>query len=318
MSQISITPSTPPRSSTKSTRSNPLLSTPSSSTTPIQQRNGLVTPSTVSKNKNSFQITHGLTKNNNNGRSMPTNTTPIAFKTPSSIQKKKSSAHLTIPKSSTKLLPSTPDYAFTPRKSPISRKRKVIGGGNGISNDIINDTTFTMPSTTTGKISFGLLLPAPSKIGSGRQQSRLTSNKDKIFLSSSHLFNDNHSEFNDIFHEQESEEEMIPQTPSKQLINDNLVNHWHGKSYNNYYSSDEDELPTRTEVVNPFINNGSSSTINKSRSIESNPFTNNSSQSINYDTHMELINNKTGHRRVVKLTSNQSKIKPKKLDFSGL
>ncbi|KAK6460685.1 hypothetical protein DFJ63DRAFT_315347 [Scheffersomyces coipomensis] len=309
MSHITLTPSTPPRSNAKSSRT---MSTPLSSTTPIQQRNGLITPSTTSKSKNPFLSTSSNTVNANTTFS----TTPTTFKTPSSISKKKSN-NLTIPKSSVKLLPITPE--FTPHKSPNSRKRKIMGN---LSDFFTSNSN--VESNRKEKLSFGLLLPAPSKVGSGRQYARNMSHKDNIFLSSGGYGNEVEEEEADetmIYREEEEEEEdmNIPQTPGIQLINDSLVNHWHGKSYNNYYSSDEEdneELPTPTKLENPFLSTTNSTPVHKS-TMSSNPFDDNS-KSVNYDTHMELVNNKTGQRRIVKLTANQSRIKPKKLDFSGI
>lgn len=76
-------------------------------------------------------------------------------------------------------------------------------------------------------------------------------------------------------------------------------------------------------LPNPFLTSESSPSVKEQHSLElSNPFLDNKEndlkQKVDYNTHMELINNKTGQRKVVKLTKNQMKIKPKKLSFEGL
>ncbi|ODV70238.1 hypothetical protein HYPBUDRAFT_4127 [Hyphopichia burtonii NRRL Y-1933] len=123
---------------------------------------------------------------------------------------------------------------------------------------------------------------------------------------------------------------LSPSTPGPQLIDEETINHWHGKSFNNEFSSDdelsdEDFFPTSITLENPFIQD--SPPRFKSHSTPTikvkNPFDSESSPilgkgQIDYSTHAEYINNKTGAVRIVKLLERQMKIKPKKLDFSSL
>lgn len=116
----------------------------------------------------------------------------------------------------------------------------------------------------------------------------------------------------------------IPQTPLKQLINDDKVNDWHGKSQK-YFSDDdisEDELAKPKELVNPFLTDSTTDPTNKRGINVNNPF-NSSNNNVcskgdtDYSTHVEYIHGKTGEKKVVKLLERQANIKPKKLDFSS-
>ncbi|CAK7891138.1 hypothetical protein CAAN1_01S03774 [[Candida] anglica] len=107
---------------------------------------------------------------------------------------------------------------------------------------------------------------------------------------------------------------FIPQTPVAQLIDDETIFRWHGKSFNSGISSDEEESGTLEdnielkEIHNPFLSP-------KRNSLQSTPI---KRGTIDYSTHMELVNNKTGERKIVELSPEQATIKPKKLDFFSL
>lgn len=221
----------------------------------------------------------------------------IQFKTPSSIAKKP------IVSSTSSLLPLTPE--FTPQQSPnrSQRRRKVFP------DEIFKHATDS--STTLGdKLSFGLLLPTPSTVGSGRKAVHKVRGSTK------------QAQMPILNLEEEVDDEIDatpikePLTPSKQLINDDLVEHWHGKSFNNQYSSDEESDSEVKPLSNPFVD--ASSPKGQRAKRGANPFQDtfaSPKDEIDYRTHMELVN-KNGAKRLIKLTSHQSKIKPKKLDFS--
>lgn len=121
-------------------------------------------------------------------------------------------------------------------------------------------------------------------------------------------------------------EEQIA-TPKGKIIDDRLVNEWHGKSLNNEFSSDEEFLdyenmmldndildaninrPSKTnkeQIHNPF---GSAPfNLNTKTNIPTTPV-------VDYSTHAEYFNNKTGERIVRELTEDEKRIKPKKLSF---
>lgn len=107
---------------------------------------------------------------------------------------------------------------------------------------------------------------------------------------------------------------VIPETPHKQLINEEKIQNWHGKTQVKYFNEEDNEdidtiLLSKKELVNPFLADNSKTNIS---------ITKPNTSSVNYDTHLELINNKTGEKKIIKLTENQAKIKPKKLDFSSI
>ncbi|KAG5418120.1 hypothetical protein I9W82_004449 [Candida metapsilosis] len=140
---------------------------------------------------------------------------------------------------------------------------------------------FNEPSTHQNeKLPMGLFLPSPRIVGSGRNGKHLPA------------------------HKREAE---VPTTPGKQVITEQMVRQWQ--------ESDEEEVEVmtleeaekipRVSLPNPFL---------ATEEPKADSFPENE---IDYNTHMELID-KTGKRKVVKLTKNQMKIKPKKLSFEGL
>lgn len=174
---------------------------------------------------------------------------------------------------------------------------------------------------SASRLAFGLLIPNHSTVGSGR---KVASVRPRAILQSPQ-----EGEASAIFEPQvelddcHSNRAGLPATPGPQVINEELVKHWYGSSYNGF-SSDEDidEIEAqRTMPPNPFI----TSTDNTAKDFANDPvktsngsniFSGKQDAAINLDTHMELVNHRTGQRRVVKLSSRQSHIKPKKLDFS--
>lgn len=102
----------------------------------------------------------------------------------------------------------------------------------------------------------------------------------------------------------------IPQTPGKQVITQSLVNDWHQEEPKYEKANYNAIKSTQVQLTNPFIENKE----NKRGTIKT---TNSNVNPINYATHMEKVNNKTGERVVEKLSKKQQAIKPKKLDFSS-
>lgn len=216
-----------------------------------------------------------------------------ALLTPATSAKKSKSFSNTSISSANRLSAIAPN---TPQKSPSKtnshRKRNF--------NDIFVDTN----TQSCEKLPMGLFLPSPRIVGSGRNGKHLP-------------VSNNRSEVR----------EEPPTTPGKQVINEEMVKQWHNTS------DDEEEVEIMTleetkkipkvHLPNPFLTSESSPSVKEQHSLElSNPFLDNKEndlkQKVDYNTHMELINNKTGQRKVVKLTKNQMKIKPKKLSFEGL
>jgi hypothetical protein len=102
----------------------------------------------------------------------------------------------------------------------------------------------------------------------------------------------------------------IPQTPGKQVITQNLVNDWHQEEPKYEKANYNAIKSTQVKLTNPFI-------YNKENNHGTIKTTNSNVNPINYATHMEKVNNKTGERVVEKLSKKQQAIKPKKLDFSS-
>lgn len=116
-------------------------------------------------------------------------------------------------------------------------------------------------------------------------------------------------------------------TPTGRLINEDLVDAWYGKSLNNDFSSDEELSDYENMMLKKEILNFSTNISVKSQNQQignpsvSAPFNLNTktniptSSVIDYATHAEYFNNKTGERIIRELTEEEKKIKPKKLDF---
>ncbi|CAX42896.1 conserved hypothetical protein [Candida dubliniensis CD36] len=201
--------------------------------------------------------------------------------------------------SSVLLTPST--TTKKPTRTPVSQKRK-----QGIQlSPQANKFPFTpitpqkSPCKTrknldlfTSNEKFGVLLPSPSTIGSGRCHNSFTQAPPPLF---------------DL---KKVNEFKVPRTPAKQIIDDSRAKESENEDDWEVMDIDEVAKIPREKLKNPFIDTYEPPS----------PLTHekNNEGSINYDTHMELINNKTGKKRVVKLTKNQMKIKPKRLSFDNI
>lgn len=298
MSYEFVSPLTPPRIAKPKAQipKSPVFQTP---VTPKRPKDILKTPHTNSNLKN------GL----------------LSFTTPGSCSEGKLKPPIGL-----SLLPITPE--FTPRKSPRrqTRKRKTSADEIFMHTDSLNKDSTSQ---------FGLFLPNPSTIGSGRKVTihnktpKATDiNLDGIasFQVKNDYENINKKDEMDVI-ATNSESSSIPNTPKLSIINEDLVNHWHGKSFNNTYSSDEDDtevmgIPiTKKALRNPFISNlKEETTKNKNTIINTfNPFIDNQVDNETQDklrTHIEYVNNVTGEKKMVKMSPRQALYKPKKLDFS--
>lgn len=208
-----------------------------------------------------------------------------------------------------------PSPDFTPQKSPRLKRKKL---------------TFDSILPLTETIS--LLLPNPASAGSGRKHGEANFGvlKPHAPIDMSELFELNSNlEFEEDIPESPSKRgrprKPKAQTPGKQLITEEKIKSWHGKSFNSGFSSDEEDfdsvLHTSTKPVNPFIDSSlpakqkelGSAAFSKKR----NPFASDSGK-VDYATHMEYINHRTGEKKVVLLLEEQRQFKPRKLDFSGI
>lgn len=265
--------------------------------------------------------------------------TKFALETPQSSTKKVQNFFSSINGKRTNLAPVTPD--FTPQKSPRIQRKKNIESiftpVSDTSNSGANSSTNTGSNLSLHPDSFGLLLPTPSTVGSGRKY-----NANSVKLKPATLKFDTLLLLNDsLKFESDDEDEtfqnsmlksptpiklknpfvdqntkppkfelkkpqMAPQTPKKQLIDDDKINDWHGQS--KYFSDDDidvDEvLSSRKPLVNPFVGPVKTQSTYRPK------------LDVDYRTHLELVNNKTGEKKVVKLLDRQVNIRPKKLDFS--
>lgn len=291
----------------------------------------------------------------------PTTQIPI-FQTPSTPRKNAASGQLATPSTGTRyknalktpqtsrkgalfssrdssLLPPTPE--FTPQRSPKSHRKKKTAA-----EDILrtpSQSAFDAASQSpprTSEFSFGLFLPTPSTVGTGRKISTapLKALRTPAILSFSTLaklnenlhFEEDDSDTTPLLHDLKSspplEEASKPllqlSTPKGQLIDDTKVNYWHGKSFNSKFDSDDESdgeiIVPQVEVVNPFISNTDEPV--KPTRAPINPFASPTqhSKSVDYSTHVEYVNNRTGERRIVKLLEKQSQIKPKRLNFANI
>lgn len=299
-------PLTPPRSSgRRHTRSLHIPSTPDK--TPHHASSSLITPISIQKPASRL---HFLPPSN----------------TASTAAPQKSHASAQLPLKHHTLLAS-PDA--TPHFSPRRRRKDTP------------DVMFNLfsPERTAHdslpRFSFGPLIPGHSTVGTGRTQvqgrARISIfSQPKLYAGESDLDGEPMPEIDSSEPVPHSSSEtprrldgksevFPPQTPGKQLITESLVKHWHGSS-NNGFSSDEEDIDQvksrRTKPENPFIDTKTSTSPPPLAPAKNIFAPHNSAPQINYNTHMELVNHRTGARRIVKLSSRQSQIKPKKLDFS--
>ncbi|GEQ69742.1 hypothetical protein JCM33374_g3416 [Metschnikowia sp. JCM 33374] len=210
------------------------------------------------------------------------------------------------------LFPPSPDC--TPQRSPRSKRKK------------ISFESF-FPATD----SFSVLLPNHSTVGSGRKHLEASASMSKAQLSfdSAELFEINENlGFEEDVQASPSKRgrprKIMPSTPGKQLITEDKICTWHGKSFHGGFSSDEEDSDSeprvKTKLANPFLSTeqckqSKNSPFRTSRG--NNPFTVKQNQ-VDYATHLELVNHRTGERKVTLLSEEQQKFKPKKIDFSGI
>lgn len=234
------------------------------------------------------------------------NDTPSLFVTPQTPprqqqRRKSNTGAISTPVASSVLLtPST--TTKKPTRTPVSQKRKQ---GVQLSPPQANKFPFTpitpqkSPCKTrknldlfTSNEKFGLLLPSPSTIGSGRCHNSFTQAPPPLF---------------DL---KKVNEFKVPKTPAKQIIDNSRTKESENEDDWEVMDIDEVAKIPRAKLRNPFID-----TFEPTSPITPEEST---GDRINYDTHMELINSKTGKKRVVKLTKNQMKIKPKRLSFDNI
>jgi hypothetical protein len=300
------------------------------------------------------------------------------------------------PTSKKQVFPQTPDTVGSKLKLPSTNLQKFTN--SSVTHKLsLPPTPEKSPrrkrKQTADKLNFGLLLPIPSKVGSGRtpthsnvkiinnapklnheyfaeinnefqfeedlvdhppkpelsdsskqflekskdiskqlfpNASLLPSESTKSLFSETLIFNDEDSfrttpgfSENSIFNPSTEPEVFEPPlTPRRQVISSKLLADWYDKSpqenvFNVTFSEYEDmkSQSQSTKLPNPFDENEMPASTPTSQNT--NPFAE-SGKSIDYATHMELVNNRTGKRTVVELTEEQKQIRPKKLDFSGL
>lgn len=215
---------------------------------------------------------------------------------------------------------------FTPKKKNNNRKHLKGSISKSIhvtpkltkTSDVVSSSVLGTPRNKTKKYSFN-------------QKIRPISLGLQLSLAQEELSSDEATETNCNdqiipYTEDIRDDEQIA-TPKRRIIDDSLVNEWHGKSLNNEFSSDEELLDYENIMLNNEIldsNTNKPSKTNKEQIANpfgSAPFNLNTKTNIptgpvvDYSTHAEYVNNKTGERIVRELTEDEKRIKPKKLSF---
>lgn len=150
-----------------------------------------------------------------------------------------------------------------------------------------NDNIFQTPS----KKEFG---------GASKDIFGLSHNQN--FTNNQHNSNENIS--NQHYSNNQNFSNFIPSTPRKQLITPSLISEWQYQSPK-FEQVDYDSIKSKqVDLPNPFLDSYSDKSVSKYDST------------IDFNTHIEKINHKTGERIYEKLSQQQQNIKPKKLDFS--
>lgn len=280
----------------------------------------------------------------------------IQLSTPLSTTKKGSAAmheeKLNTKKSEEVIAPEPLTPECTPHRSPVKlMKRKKYASGSVSKDTILLDLD---NDEELSEYIGGFLMPVPSTIGSGRQASNFSSRPVKGHDTRVETFFDERSKEssedrkdifflkskNDVapFIRRANLERMSPEwetpssptrklsannrTPGCQVINDDLIKRWHAKSFNEFLSEDEDdEIIAIRRIVpeNPFLNSGQPEERNHGdRLVESKKVNLKMPNPVDFSNYNEYINNKTGERKIIKLTEEEKKIKPKKLDFSSI
>lgn len=238
------------------------------------------------------------------------------------------------------------------RTPATSRRKSIFSTPQTTNNKVLQGTALFMPSPDVTpqrsprgkrkKISFesflpvsdsiSVLLPNHSSVGSGRRHADAaasTFSKATLSLDLAELFKINRNlGFEQDIAKSPSKRgrprKTVPVTPGKQLITEEKIHSWHGRSFHLGFSSDEDDDDTHThtgpKLANPFLS--TSSEESRAQKLggglaKTNPFGPKTS-TVDYSTHLELINHRTGERKIEALLEEQKKFKPKKIDFSGI
>lgn len=224
---------------------------------------------------------------------------PVDLQTPQKTPHKGKSPYKSQAKTPKSLAPSElllPTPGFTPQKSPRNRRKRPVAD------------LFSLLEL------LGKLLPNHLVAGSGRKSLQPQKLHAPISLDPMEL-----SKINENLHFEEDSDSppesptrpprrkqtKVAATPGNQMITDQMVEEWHRKSKNGSFSSDEETEPAEP-LVNPFTD-----AVPTKRTMPT-------ASKVDFSTHNEFVNPKTGERKVVPLTDSQKKFKPKKLSFSGL
>lgn len=230
----------------------------------------------------------------------------LPFQTPKTPKRKHESKLCTPLQSQTHtllqllLLPPTPD--FTPQKSPRRRRKMILEELCALQDHI------------------GQLLPNHAMAGSGRKLIASKPLRGALDFDQLSLIHSNLNFEEDLFELElmasptkkrnvRTLKPPVTETPGRQLITEEKVQQWHGKSFNTgFFSDDESDSETAPKALqNPFL----ASYVPQKKA--SNPF---GKPPVDYSTHVEYINHRTGERKVEALTEEQKQFKPKKIDFS--
>ena len=207
---------------------------------------------------------------------------------------------------------------FMPTPSTVGSGRKVITATRGSRNIVHNldsvpklhNNLNLQEEIDEDKIDF---LPKPSKIDSGFLR---TSNLTSIPKSPQAISSPTRGS-------SQRRRLKFPETPTKQMIDDDLRNEWYGRSKKGELLSDDEEATSNefsgrikgSPTENPFISNTKSE--QKSSLVGLNANEKKVHETIDYSKYAEYVHHTTGERKKVELLESQQRIKPKKLDFFG-
>lgn len=196
--------------------------------------------------------------------------------------------------------------------------------------DTIVPPNFDLAVTNTKKSNFGMFLPTPSTVGSGRKKHHITNYHISPVKRS---ISDSLKELAGSDSITKTPPPLAPPvspvgTPKKKIISEDLVKKWFDNNETTInkdkllYSDvdDEEEINhvlslknSKPCIPNPFLE---SRPQKPNPSLLANPFgITLCDEKIDYSTEAEFVNHKTGQRVVRKLTSREQRIKPKKLNF---
>ncbi|KAI5959476.1 uncharacterized protein KGF55_005304 [Candida pseudojiufengensis] len=305
----------------------------------------LLTPSTISKNNNHktsifdqpshlHPHSHSHIRRKSNSSNYNKSSFPFTPKTPQKSPTKSQNQYQT----------STSNHHIYNRKKNLN---DIFLESSSNTTSSSSNAALLTPSKNE-KLSFGLFLPSPSTVGKGRNYNSINKNLNhspilfdkKKIEELKNLKPSYYEEEEDIDVETEDEilkeeeqddpaELKIPSTPKKQLIDDIKVKEWHGKSFNNKFLDDEDDETSimtledtkkipKIKLINPFLEDDNENNDRKFTSgVHLNDQHSSKQKDINYNTHMELID-KQGNKKIIKLSKNQLKYKPKKLNFENI